>query len=121
MLWWLWLSELRSRCSCTTYLAAGNCRTSSIPLWPPTGVNCPVTDPTALNTPLSVDNTSWRRTLSFPPTWDCVAPTVRRDMVLASVGSQLVGRASSGSCGAAEKVGGYFEFGVPISSADLVH
>ncbi len=30
-------------------------------------------------------------------------------MVLASVGSQLVGRASSGSCGAAEKVGEHFE------------
>jgi hypothetical protein len=38
-----------------------------------------------------------------------------------SVACQLVGRASSGVSGAAEKVGEQFEFGVPISGADLVH
>ena len=58
MLWWLWLSEVRSRCSCTTYLASGNCRTSSIPLWPPTAADFLATDPTVPNTPLSVDNPS---------------------------------------------------------------
>src|ERR687898_2441140 len=58
MLWWLWLSEVRSRCSCTIYLASGNCRTSSIPSSPPSAVGCPVTHPTAPNTRLSVDNTS---------------------------------------------------------------
>jgi len=41
-------------------------------------------------------------------------------MFVASVAGQLVGRASSGVCGSAEKVGEPFEFGVPISSADLV-
>src|ERR687898_1736881 len=58
MLWWLWLSEVRSRCSCTIYLASGNCRTSSIPSSPPSAVGCPVTHPTAPNTRLSVENTS---------------------------------------------------------------
>jgi hypothetical protein len=38
-----------------------------------------------------------------------------------SVACQLVGRASSGVRGAAEKVGEQFEFGVPISGTDLVH
>jgi hypothetical protein len=58
MLWWLVPWELRSRCSCTTYLASGNCRTSSIPLWPPTAADFLAIDPTAPNTPLSVDNSS---------------------------------------------------------------
>jgi hypothetical protein len=37
---------------------SGDCRISSIPLSPPTAVDCPATDPTAPNTPLSVDNST---------------------------------------------------------------
>src|ERR687897_738439 len=58
MRWWLRPSVPRSRCSYTPYPASGNCRTSSIPLSPPTAVGCPATDPTAPNTPLSVDDAS---------------------------------------------------------------
>src|SRR5918998_5593157 len=58
MRWWLVPWELLSRFTYTIYLASGNCRTSSIPLSPPTAVGCPVTHPTAPNTRLSVDNTS---------------------------------------------------------------
>jgi hypothetical protein len=38
-----------------------------------------------------------------------------------SVACQLLGRASSGVCGAAQKARKQFEFGVSISGADLVH
>jgi hypothetical protein len=38
------------------YYLPGNCRTSSIPLWPPTAADCLATDPTAPNTPPSADN-----------------------------------------------------------------
>src|SRR5918999_6605709 len=58
MRWWLRPSKLRSRCSCTLCLASGKCRTSFIPLSRPTVVDCPVIDPTAPNTPLSVGNTN---------------------------------------------------------------
>jgi hypothetical protein len=58
MRWLLRPSEVRSRYSCTTYLASGKCKTSSIPLSPPTAADFLATDPTAPNTLLRVDNSS---------------------------------------------------------------
>jgi hypothetical protein len=60
MRWLLRPSEVRSRYSCTTYLASGNCKTSSIPLSPPTAADSLATGPTATNTPPSADNTLLR-------------------------------------------------------------
>jgi hypothetical protein len=57
MRWLLRPSEVRSRYSCTTYLASGKCKTSSIPLSPPTAADSLATGPTAPNTPPSADNT----------------------------------------------------------------
>jgi hypothetical protein len=61
MRWLLRPSEVRSRYSCTTYLASGKCKTSSIPLSPPTAADSLATGPTAPNTPPSADNTLLNR------------------------------------------------------------
>ena len=61
MRWLLRPSEVRSRYSCTTYLASGKCKTSSIPLSPPTAADFLATGPTAPNTPPSADNTLLNR------------------------------------------------------------
>lgn len=47
---------------------------------------------------------SWRRTRSYAPMRDCVAPAVSGDRFLASVGGQFVGRTLSGVGGATEEV-----------------
>jgi hypothetical protein len=64
MRWLLRPSEVRSRYSCTTYLASGNCKTSSIPLLPPTAADSLATGPTAPNTPPSADNTLLKTRIS---------------------------------------------------------